>query len=398
VEISLRLCGELSWYWWLRGYRTEAAVWAGRVVELAGDRPPAGLLRHYAACRFGLAVTRLGHAMADRARIDALFREMDELIGAAEREGPLHPMLLIVRVVIAAISGQDERARGLLREYAESDDRWLAGSALMIRGGSLGLSADPLGDVEAAVAAFRELGDRRGLSEALLSLATLRATRGDLPPEVVDEIIALTGEWMSPEDTTSALTRLAHLRMRAGDLDGAMSDLSTARARLSGAMSPHTLIQLGIAEAEVARHGGDLDAAVAAYEDVVARLDAVTIPQQAAMARGGYGRVLLDRGDLSGARLQHRAAVEALGSHPDVPVLSLLVAGSAMVALAEGSVERAALLFGAADAVHEGWHADPGALRAMESARAGAGTVFAAAYSRGRALPLEEIRRVAASR
>ncbi|GII30851.1 BTAD domain-containing putative transcriptional regulator [Planotetraspora mira] len=394
VEISLRLCGELSWYWWVRGYGSEAAVWAGRVVDLVGDRPPTGLLRHYAACRFGIAALQLGHAMADRERIDAMFREMESLIAAAEREGPVHPMLLIVRVVIAAMSGQDERARSFLQQYAESDDPWLANSALMIRGGSLGLSADPMRDLEAAVAGFRRTGDRRGLSESLLALATLRARRGDLPSELVDEIIALTGEWMSPEDTISALTRLAHLRMGAGDLEGAMSDLATARARLSDAMSSHTLLQLRIAEAEVARHGGDLGATVAAYEDVVALLDDVTIPQQAAMARGGYGRALLERGDLAGALREHRAAVAALGTHPDVPVLALLVAGSAMVALAEGSTERAAVLFGAADAVHEGWHADPDALRAMESAKAGGGAVFVEAYERGRALSAEEIRRV----
>ncbi|WP_204074138.1 BTAD domain-containing putative transcriptional regulator [Planotetraspora phitsanulokensis] len=394
VEISLRLCGELSCYWWMRGYEGEAAVWAARVVELVGDAPPAGLLRHYAACRVGLTVVQFGHAMADRERIGALSREMEALIVAAEREGPVHPMLLIVRVVIAAMSGQDARARGLLDGYALSDDPWLANSALMIRGGSLGMSDDPVGDLEAAVAGFRRTGDRRGLSESLLSLATLRAGRGDLPSELVDEIIALTGEWMSPHDVISALTRLAHLRMGAGDLEGAMSDLSAARARLSDTMSAHTLLQLGIAEAEIARHGGDLDAALLSYEGVVALLGDITVPQQAAIARGGYGRVLLARGDLTGARREHRAAVEALGTQPDVPVLALLVAGSANVALADGDAEQAAVLFGAADAVHEGWRADPGALAALESARAGAGAVFGEAYERGRALSLDEIRRV----
>ncbi|GAA4563808.1 BTAD domain-containing putative transcriptional regulator [Planotetraspora kaengkrachanensis] len=394
VEISLRLCGELSWYWWMRGYEGEAAVWAGRVVELVGDRPPAGLLRHYAACRIVLAVVQLGHAMADRERIGALFHEMEALIAAAESEGPVHPMLLIMRVVIAAMSGQDERARMLLDEYTVSGDPWLANSALMIRGGSLGLSDDPMRDIEAAVAGFRTTGDRRGLSESLLSLATLRARRGDLPSELVDEIIAVTGEWMSPQDVISALTRLAHLRLGAGDLEGAMSDLSAARARLSDAMPPHTLLQLGIAEAEIARHGGDLDAALLAYERVVALLDGVTVPQQAAMARGGYGRALLARGDLTAARREHRAAVEVLGTQPDVPVLALLVAGCAMVALADGDPEQAAVLFGAADAVNDGWRADPDAVAAMESARAGARAAFGEAYERGRALSLDEIRRV----
>ncbi|GII59389.1 SARP family transcriptional regulator [Planotetraspora thailandica] len=397
VEIALRMCGELSWFWWMRGYRSEAAVWAGRVVELVGAHPPAGLLRHYAACRFGLGATQLGHAMADREHIETMFREMNDLIEAALREGPIHPMLLIVRVVMAAVSGQTERATDLLSDYTASDDPWLAASALMIRGSSLGLADDAWRDIEGAVAGFRALGDRRGLSEALLALATLRATRGDLPSELVEEIIALTGEWMSPEDTASALTRLALLRTQAGDFDGALADLALARARLSGDMPAYTLIQLRTAEAEVARRGGRLDAALAAYEDVMARLDGLTIPQQIAMARGGYGRALLEKGDLDGSRLQFRAAIRALGTHPDVPILALLIAATAMVALAADEAERSAVLFGAADAVNDGWHADADAVAAMESARAELGSAFAEAYARGRALSREEIGELASA-
>ncbi|GLX07695.1 BTAD domain-containing putative transcriptional regulator [Microbispora sp. NBRC 16548] len=392
TETALRLCGTLSWYWWLRGHRGQAAVWAGQVLDLVPEGPPAGLVRAYTGCRFAVTVTRLGTIWMEPDRLEEIRRELADLVETALREGPVHPMLPILRAVVTAMAGRREEAAGMLDAYAGSDDPWLAGSALMIRGGSLGLPGDSEQDVEEAVRRFRALGERWGLSEALLTLATLRARRGAPTADLIDEIAGLTAGWVSQDDTISTLTRLAELRLQAGDAEGAAADVAAARSHVSAGVSPYALVQVSMGEAKVARSRGDLDGAVAAYEEVLAVLEAhPAVPQQLASAYAEYGRALLAKGDLGGALARHHEALRTLGATPDPPVLATVLAGLAMIALAGGDATRSAALFGAADAAHAGWRADAEAAEALESAREAAGPGFPAAYERGRTSPHEDL-------
>ncbi|MBX6387340.1 MAG: hypothetical protein IRZ07_30910 [Microbispora sp.] len=392
METALRLCGALSWYWWLRGHRGQAAVRAGQVLELVPDGPPAGLVRAYAGCRFAVTVAALGAIWLEPDRVEKVRREIDDLVEAALREGPVHPMLPILRAVVTAIAGRREEAAAMLDAYARSDDPWLAASALMIRGGSLNLPGDGERDVAEAVRRFRALGERWGLSEALLTLAALRARRGAATTDLIDEAAGLTAGWVSADDMISTLTRLAELRLQAGDTEGAAADVAAARSHLSTGVSPYALVQVSMSEAKLARSGGDLDGAAAAYENALALLrEHLTIPQMLASAYGEYGRTLLAKGDLGGALARHHEALDALGAAPDQPVLSAVLAGLAMIALAGGDARRSAMLFGAADAAHEGWRADPEAAGALESAREAAGPAFDAAYEHGRTASREEL-------
>ncbi|MEU6430929.1 BTAD domain-containing putative transcriptional regulator [Microbispora sp. NPDC046973] len=392
TETALRLCGTLSWYWWLRGHRGQAAVWAGQVLDLVPEGPPAGLVRAYAGCRFAVTVTRLGTIWTEPGRLEEIRLELGDLVEAARREGPVHPMLPILRAVVTAMAGRREEAAAMLDAYAGSGDPWLAGSALMIRAGSLGLPGDGERDAEEAVRRFRALGERWGLSEALLTLATLRARRGAPTTELIGEIAGLTAGWVSPDDTISTLTRLAELRLQAGDAEGAAADVAAARSHVSAGVSPYALVQVSMGEAKVARSRGDLDGAVAAHEEVLAVLeDHPAIPQQLASAYAEYGRALLAGGDLDGALARHHDALRALGVAPDPPVLATVLAGLAMIALAGGDAVRSAALFGAAEAAHAGWRADAEAAAALESAREAAGPDFHAAYERGRTSPREDL-------
>ncbi|MEU8276524.1 BTAD domain-containing putative transcriptional regulator [Microbispora bryophytorum] len=392
AETALRLCGTLSWYWWLRGHRGQAAAWAGQVLELVPEGPPAGLVRAYAGCRFAVTVTRLGAIWMEPARVEEIRRELGDLIDGALREGPVHPMLPILRAVVTAMAGRREEAAAMLDAYAGSGDPWLAGSALMIRGGSLGMPGGSEQDVAEAVRRFRALGERWGLSEALLTLAALRARRGAPTADLIDEIVGLTAGWVSPDDTISTLTRLAELRLLAGDAEGAAADVAAARSHVAAGVSPYALVQVSMGEAKVARSRGDLDGAVAAYEEVLAVLEAhPAVPQQLASAYAEYGRTLLARGDLDGALARHHEALRTLGAAPDPPVLATVLAGLAMIALVGGDATRSATLFGAADAAHQGWRADAEAAEALTAAREAAGPDFDPAYERGRTASREDL-------
>ncbi|MEV1178569.1 AfsR family transcriptional regulator, partial [Nonomuraea sp. NPDC049784] len=388
VESALRLCGALNWYWWMCGYRQESAAWATQAIELAGDEPPPGLTRPYMACMFAYGVNLFGTIINDRPAMLALSHRMDRISDVAEREGPLHPMLKISKAIMAAAAGREEYAVELLEAYARSDDLWLSSSALMIGG-----PARTEENLERAVTGFRQLGDRWGLSEALIGLAELRAARGAPNDDLIAETWSLTSDWVGADESISTLIRLAELRARGGDLDGANEDLDRARASVDGETAPFTRLLLGLAEAAHACQRGDLAQGLEIYRglfDVLAQCPPMS--QLTASLSTSYGRALARNGELGAALEQHRRALEALGAtSPDRPVLSLVLAGFALAAQAAGDQERAAVLFGASSAI-EPRDTSFDTSEGLEKARAALGDEhFDECFAKGAAMSRQEV-------
>ncbi|WP_080042284.1 BTAD domain-containing putative transcriptional regulator [[Actinomadura] parvosata] len=388
AELALRLCAGLNWFWWMCGYRRESAVWARQVLDLVGETPPPGLAGAYTACMFAWGVDRFGSIVNDKDAMRELWQRIEGLVDLAEREGPVHPMLRLSKVVMAYAAGHEEHAAALLDAYVAGDDLWLASSALMI--GARNHDEERL---ERAVAGFRKLGDRWGLTEALLGLAAARATRGAPTGDLVAEVWSLTSRWVSADEAVSTLIRLADLRTMAGDLDGAGADLARARAEVDDEASAFTLMQLGQAEAAHACRTGDLERGLALYRDLFGLLpEVVPIVQFAASLRAGYGRALLWSGDREAALAEHRLALETLGEvNQDRPLLSGTLAGFGLIAQAGGDQERAAVLFGAAAAIQP-HDTSPETERGVRTARAALGEErFGARFAEGAAMPLPEV-------
>jgi predicted ATPase/DNA-binding SARP family transcriptional activator len=388
VETALRLCAALNWYWWMCGYRQESASWARQVLDLVGDEPPPGLAAAYSACVFAYGVDSFATMINDRPAMLALSHRMDLLIETAGREGPLHPMLRIGRAVMAAAAGRDDDAAGLLEQYAAGDDLWLSSAALMIGGRD---STEER--LERAVAGFRRLGDRWGLSEALLGLARVRAARGAPTDDLIAEAQSLTSSWVSGEEAISTLIRMVELRVHAGDLDQAREDLERARAHVDEGTSAFTRLQLGMAEAGYACRSGDLDRGLAIYRSLFDLLaQAPPIAQLTISLRAMYGRALMTSGDLDAALEQHRLALGMLGDAGfDRPLLSVVLAGLALVTQAAGDQERAAVLFGASAAV-EPPDTAPDRVEGAAAARAALGDErFDACFAKGAAMSTREV-------
>ncbi|WP_344472445.1 BTAD domain-containing putative transcriptional regulator [Nonomuraea monospora] len=422
AELALRLCAGLNWFWWMCGYRRESAAWATQVLDLVGETPPPGLAGAYTACMFAWGVNRFGSIINDREAMRALWRRIEDLVDLADREGPVHPMLRLSKVVMAFAAGLDEHAAELLDSYVAGDDLWLASSALMISGrGGRGGSEERL---ERAVAGFKTLGDRWGLTESLLGLAAVRAERGAPTDDLIAETWELTSPWVSADEAVSTLVRLADLRTRAGDLDGAGQDLARARASLDGAggdlararagldggggdlararagldggggeASAFARMQLGQAEAGHAVRTGDLERGLALYRDLFALLpEVVPVMQFEVSLRTAYGRALLWSGDVEGALAEHHRALRTLGEVvPDRPLQSVTLAGFGLIAQAGGDQERAAVLFGAASAV-EPADGSPETAEGVEAARAALGAErFQACFAQGAAMGMPEV-------
>ncbi|MFI6989215.1 BTAD domain-containing putative transcriptional regulator [Nonomuraea wenchangensis] len=391
---ALRLCAALTWYWWMCGYRQESVAWATQVTALAGDTPPRGLTAAYLCCLFAAGVGRFAEVADDPERMRELSDRFDELVEQAEREGPVHPMIRISRAIAAAAAGRDGHAAELTRTYVASEDRWLASSALMVHGMERDEEA-----LERAVAGFREVGDRWGLTEALLALASLRAARGVPTDDLIAETRSLTSRWVVAEEAVSTLVRLAELRARNGDLDGAREDLARAGAAVDEDVSPLTRLRLGMAEAADAERRGDLDAALARYRDLYEVLaESPPIGRFAVSLLTAHGRALTRAGALGQALDLHRRALERLGTAgQDRPLLAEVLSGFALAVLAAGDAERAAVLFGASSAAHPhlgaGLQLDPAeAAEGLARARKALGEErFRHHFTTGAALSREEI-------
>ena len=351
VEVALRLCGALTWYWELRGYRAEATYWGRHVLALVGDDPPAGLMGAYLACEYATGLTDFVGMVGFDEAIDRASKSerIRQRLSVAFAEGGVHP---IFRIVAAMPESLDDSVG--------SSDPWLANTALLMRGSIRMNRAQHDGarrDLEAAVSGFRRLGEWRGLCRALLTLATFR-TRADgvgSATALVEEAASAAPAWAGAGESVSILVRLAHLQAWDNDLPGGTRSLARARGKIAIGVPGEVLIQLRLTEADLLRRRGEFSAALPIYEEVIATLEAAQRPValDAAWARTSYSMALAASGDLHRAHTQLRQALDLAEAARDLPVLIAVLTGYARAALAAGDTERALTIIEASAPSHD---------------------------------------------
>jgi predicted ATPase/DNA-binding SARP family transcriptional activator len=269
TETAMRLVSALSFYWWLRGLRYEAATLTGDLLRAAGPTPPPGLAEEYALTVLNAGLT------GDSATGDYSVRYL-----AATSEPPAQPFLLYLSAIAAGPPAEESRQvldlHRILRERLLADpwSRALArigsGWLLLLFGG--GTRDDARLEFTEALAEFRAIGERWGMMLALNGIAEQATWRGDhaaaLAP--MDEALRLAAELGSAVDTADLLRARAEGRLVTGDLTGAADDFAQVVA--------------------IARDCG--------------------APELSAAANTGLGRIALTRGDLAEARRLGTAALD----------------------------------------------------------------------------------------
>jgi tetratricopeptide (TPR) repeat protein len=250
---------------------------------------------------------------------------------------------------IAAMGGELAAARA---EFAEVGDSWGLGMALFIESGRL--------TVEGDLAAARDALD--GALEAL----------GDLNPEIGDGMLEF---------------RLADIRLRLGDVEGAREAARKALDRRDLGRDDTAFAQAMVAGIE--SFAGNLEVARRELADARARLERkpASLPEQ------GHGQALIEAqsalveaalGDLEAAERHVGAGHAAAVATSDMPVVASVGVAAAGVAKAQGRLDEAAELLGAAAAIRGADDfSNPMVVRIRDDTRA-------AAYARGRALSREE--------
>jgi predicted ATPase/DNA-binding NarL/FixJ family response regulator len=269
-----------------------------------------------------------------------------------------------------------------------------------------GVFADDQGDYEravpryeAALALFRSLGDRRGAAGALSNLGDVARTRGDYDRALAlyEEALALYREIGATRWVGFVLNALGVLAIDQGDVDRAAlrydEALAVFRALGHRPQTADVLTNLGtVAQARQERRlAGELTAAaLAVYRDLGDR-------RGMALTLYNLGGIAFGDGDWERAASGFRESLVLNRELGDRFRLAQGLDALAATAAEMAQPERAALLHGAATALREASGMVLGAFDQHEldqwlhALRATLGEhAFAAAWSAGRTLPLEE--------
>ncbi|MEV4278261.1 BTAD domain-containing putative transcriptional regulator [Actinoplanes xinjiangensis] len=415
---GLRLVAALSFYWWLRGLRNEAAALSGLVLREAGPEPPPGHTEEYVLSVF---TTALSNRAADDRPVARWADYMRTLTAA-----PAHPFLLYLSAMAVGPPSDDpgdivELNRRLRAQIA--GDPWSralgsigAGWMVLFSGADPAL-AEP--EFRTSLDGFRALGDRWGTMLALSGLAELASWRGDPAAAIAPtaEALRLAGELGSAVDVADLLRGRAQARMDTGDIAGAAADFTRAaeQARAAGAPELLAAALLGLGSLALTRAvpappdpstagsgppNGGID------RDALAEASRYGLEALAACPAGWYsadgtrmtilvilGRIAEMSGDPVTAEDRYREVFTVRGGMLGFQVMAEALDRLAGLAVAAGRPERAARLLGAVQAL--GLRSDP---EATEPARTTAGAAravlgpqrFAAALAAGAALTPDE--------
>ncbi|GAB2864743.1 BTAD domain-containing putative transcriptional regulator [Actinoallomurus bryophytorum] len=354
AALAVRYVAALGWYWFLRGRRAEGEQLAGEAVAVPGEGPARARALAYMYWLLG-AFSNSDGGPLDKVALRARLSTVLETAGSVDRDD-LHPMLHVAPLGMRIFDGQIEEALADLETLRSARDPWLRAVGHTVRGHAL----INLGRVEGidevfatALAAFRDLGERWGLSLTLTGMAEVTLWKGEplVAKSYLEEALGYSVDFGSHDEASFLRIRLAHAYSAIGDEARARAELDLAMrgARRRGA--PEDLAYVAFTLGEFARRDGDLVAARRHLEEAVAQVAVNGPPQFGAMINSQLGLVHALEGDLSAALTRHTEALRlALFVH-DAPIIGQTLVGFADLALRTGDAEKAATLLGAAVAV-----------------------------------------------
>ncbi|MET7420910.1 BTAD domain-containing putative transcriptional regulator [Dactylosporangium sp. NPDC005555] len=344
---AFRLGAACAWFWTFEDNHAEAAGLLGRILAVPGD-VPLGLRTVVMA----VYVINCGFA-GDFQFADGLLDEVLDLSRRVPAAGA-HPFVALVEPVVMMF--RDDSAHGapaIERRLAEPLDAWSRGMLLAILGylrENDGDLAGMLAAQEAAAVAFREVGERWGLSMTLASIADARARRGDFATAA-----ALFAESIELHHQLGVHTSEAYQRIRLASVRRHTDGVAAARAELlrfaeDPAALPrdvsHAMLELG----QLARHDGDLAEAGRRYAEAWRgqASSPLVAPQYRAIIMVAMAQLDLRRGDPASAGDRLAEALRIALPVRDMPVVAQIAVGAAALSAALGDPVTAASLLGVA--------------------------------------------------
>ncbi|MBE1531980.1 BTAD domain-containing putative transcriptional regulator [Actinomadura algeriensis] len=280
----------------------------------------------------------------------------DPLIGA--RPVGTRPLAVLIEPGVALLRGDAPGGVAAIARLLPGRDVWTRATlhvmGAMLRGNAGDMPA-AYRDLAAAVAAYRESGERGGLAMALLFASSADLSAGDYGAAIaaLEESIGLLRELGQEREAAQQRVLLAVALARSGDARRAHGEL-TALLAPDAATPARYLAGVRLALGDLARHGGDPAGAERHYADAERDLERVhSGPQYRSLLSTARAHLAIGADERAAARRLLRAALVQAAEAPDMPV-----AGSAGVAvarlLAAADPAAAAAALGAASVLRGG--------------------------------------------
>src|SRR5580704_5103370 len=345
AQSAMRLAAGAGWYWWLGGHKTE-----GMELLTAATEAPGEVTDEARATVYGLLVQFVSAGRGDEHQAAAWIHEAYRFSQGGQLRHPaprvvaaLERMLQARDAVLTAwellLSDQDPWVRAIAR---------LQLGKMRIMLGRGGLEADVY--LETALAEFRALGERFGISFALTELADRIAVRGEFAAacEHYEQAIAVVTEVGSTEDVIRLRSQQAQLYWLLGDEAASAAAIAEAQRYAERVTWPDALAELALSKAELARWRGD--AAEARTQLGVAASLLGDEAKQAVIRVVTHDLLGYLAEDLGEARAHRAAAWEAAIAAGHAPMIATALVGVADLALRRGEYEQAVRLLAASTA------------------------------------------------
>jgi predicted ATPase/DNA-binding SARP family transcriptional activator len=342
---ALRLVAAVGWYWYLSGHRAEGTELAVAAGSLEGEVPDE--IRALSGTIIAMFLTS-GYG-GDQYQAQEWIQSA---YAAAQRSGSDHQVIGFI-VPLARMLEAPTDFLSAFDPLVEDADPWVRAQARLARGRlRLMLGSDETdvdSDMERSLAEFRVIGDRWGVSSALVFMAHRTGALGEFTKacEQFDEAAAALVELGSTEEVISVRARQAQLYWLAGDERASAAALAQADRFAAGIAWPAIVAELTFAKAHLARWRGDLDEARELLESVLS--DPASDGGGIAFTLQDLSAYLVDDLDRARALRAEALALAAGMSYP--PMIADALIGIADLAARQGKDEDAARLLGAAEAV-----------------------------------------------
>src|SRR5580693_8468940 len=346
AQAAMRLAASAGWYWWLGGHKAE-----GIELIIAATKTPGEVSDEIRAIVYAHGVNFVTSGRGDQYQAEEWIHQAYRF---SQRSQHRNPLLGLVAPLERMLQAPDAFLPAW-ESLVDNEDPWVRALARLQLGkmrimlGQGGRDADAY--LEQALAEFRAIGERWGISFALTELAERIAVRGEFAGacEHYEQAIAVVTEVGAIEDVIRMRSRLAQLYWLLGDQDSSAAAIADAERDAERVTWPDALAELALSKAELARWDGhaeeayrQLGVATTMLGDEAERADIRAVTHDLL----GY---LAD--DLSEARAHRAAACQAATEAGHASLIAKVLVGVADLALRRDQYEQAARLLAASAGV-----------------------------------------------
>jgi predicted ATPase/tetratricopeptide (TPR) repeat protein len=343
---AMRLAGAAAWYWWLGGHKTE-----GNELLIAATATPGEVADEIGAKAYEFLSVFMTSGRTDASQAAEWIRRAYELSRRIESRDPL---LGFVDALERLLHGPGTFLSAF-EPLLDEKDPWVRAVARLQLGKQRILLGQDLETADAyletALAEFRAIGERWGISFALTEVANRIAVRGEFAGacELYEQAITVVTEVGAVEDVLWMRARQAQLYWLLGDTDASVAAMAEAQRVAERVAWPNALAELALAKAELARWSGDAEQAHRQL-DLATPLLGDNAKQETvrAMVQDLLGYLAED---LAEAREHRTAAVQAAAETGFAPTIAQVLVGIADQALRGEEYEQAARLLAASAGV-----------------------------------------------